>query len=169
MPQVAPERLIIRGPDEGQAVWFTTNRMTILARAQETLGCFGLVEALAPVGTSPPLHIHRREDESFWIIDGEVRVRCGDTEATAGPGSFVLLPRDVPHTFLIEGSRPARLLNILTPSGSEEFFIAAGRSAAGSGLPPREAPDIAALKAHAAQFGIEIIGPPMTAERPPPA
>jgi len=63
-------------------------------------------------------------------------MRCGDQSVHAGPGSFVFLPRDVPHTFVVEGDVPARMLTLLTPGGGEGVFIEAGRPAEGDGLPP---------------------------------
>jgi len=59
-------------------------------------------------GASPPLHIHRREEEAFWVLEGRVRFRCGERDILAGPGSFLSLPRDIPHTFIVEGRRWSR-------------------------------------------------------------
>src|SRR5215468_8983884 len=87
-----------RAPGEGQAVWFLDNHMTIKATASSTGGAFGLVESLIAPGFSPPLHVHHREDESFWVLEGELSMRCGDRTFRACAGSFVFLPRDVPHT-----------------------------------------------------------------------
>jgi len=146
---------------EGDATWFLTNRMTTKATAAMTNGAFGLVESLIVPGFSPPLHIHRREDESFYVLEGTLTMRCGDRTFLATPGSFVFLPRDVPHTFVVEGDRPARMLTLMTPGGGEAFFAAAGRPAEGDGLPPAAPPDIEALKRAGAMFESEIVGPPM--------
>src|SRR5436309_1513423 len=99
-------------PGEGEATWFTVNRMTLKATAETTGGAFGLVEAVGPAGSSPPLHVHTREDEAFWLLEGTVTVRCGDRMFTAEPGSFTFLPRGVPHTFVVEADAPARLLSV---------------------------------------------------------
>jgi mannose-6-phosphate isomerase-like protein (cupin superfamily) len=149
------------GPGEGDPVWFLTNRMTVKATARTTGGAFGLLETLIAPGFSPPLHIHRAEDESFWVLEGTVTMKCGERTFRAGPGSFVFLPRNVPHTFVVEGTAPARMLTLLTPGGGEGFFVAGGRPAATEGLPPAAAPDIEALKRVSAQFNAEIVGPPM--------
>lgn len=146
---------------EGQAVWFLRNHMTIKATAGSTGGAFGLVESLIAPGFSPPLHVHHREDESFWVLEGEVSMRCGDRTFRAGPGSFVFLPRDVPHTFVVEGDTPARMLTLLTPGGGEGVFVDGGRPAEHDGLPPATPPDIDALKRVSARYGAEIVGPPM--------
>jgi mannose-6-phosphate isomerase-like protein (cupin superfamily) len=151
---------------EGETVWFTENRMTIVATAESTGGAFGLTEAIGPAGSSPPLHVHHREDESFWLLEGELTVRCGDETFTAEPGSFTFLPRGIPHTFVVEGDRPARLLSFCTPGGFEGYFAAAGRPAEHDGMPPRVAPDVAHLRRVGEDFGLEIVGPPLAPTRP---
>jgi mannose-6-phosphate isomerase-like protein (cupin superfamily) len=155
------EPALVRGADEGEAVWFRENRMTIKVRAADTGGAYGLVEAWAPAGSGPPLHVHRDADEAFWILAGHLTIRCGDREFSAGAGHFAFLPRDVPHTFLVEGDKQAHLLTVISPGGGEEFFALAGRPADGPGLPPPSPPDMEALQRAAAQVSIEILGPPM--------
>ncbi len=149
-------------PNEGQAIWFLRNRMVVKATAETTGGAFGLVESVIAPGFSPPLHVHYREDESFYVLEGEVTMRCGDRTFRACAGSFVFLPRNVPHTFLVEGDRPARMLTLLTPGGGEGVFVDGGRPAEHDGLPPATPPDIPALKAVSSRYGAEIVGPPMT-------
>jgi mannose-6-phosphate isomerase-like protein (cupin superfamily) len=148
-------------PGEGQVIWFLRNRMVIKATARSTGGAYGLVESLIAPGFSPPLHVHHREDEAFWVLEGEVSMRCGDRTFRAGPGAFVFLPRDVPHTFVVEGDVPARMLTLLTPGGGEGVFIEGGRRAEGDGLPPAAPPDIKALKRVSERYGAEIVGPPI--------
>jgi hypothetical protein len=120
------------------------------------------VESWVPAGASPPLHVHRREDESFWVMKGQIRFRCGDEDIHAGPGAFVFLPRDVPHTFVVEGEEDAHILTLLTPGGGEGLFLDGGRTPEGPGLPPPGPPDIEKLKRVSVQYESEIIGPPLT-------
>lgn len=148
-------------PGEGEAIWYVNNRATILASAAQTGGAFGLVHMQVALGHGPPLHIHRAEDEAFWVLEGHLTVRCGDEEFAAGPGAFVYTPRGVPHTFRLEGGIPARLLVLLTPGGGEGFFVEAGRPAAGPGLPPPAPPDVAQLAAIGAKYHQEFVGPPL--------
>ena len=160
-----PERLRVRAAGEGERVWFTNNLMTIKATAESTNGAYGLVEAVAPPGSSPPLHIHHREDESFWILEGTLTVRCGEETFTAGPGAYMLLPRNVPHSFDVEGDVPARLLSMCTPGGFERYFVAVGRPAENEGLPPAGPVDVELLRRVGREFGNEIVGPPMRPRR----
>ncbi len=154
------------GPGEGPALWFLRNRVTVKATAAVTGGGFGLIESLISPGFSPPLHVHHREDESFYVLDGELTMRCGERTFRATPGAFVFLPRDVPHTFVVEGDRPARLLTLLTPGGGEGLFSDGGRPAEGDGLPPATPPDIEALKRVSHRYDAEIVGPPMAPTGP---
>lgn len=155
------EQAFVLGPGEGQSVWFLSNRMSIKATADTTGGRFGLVESMVAPGFSPPLHIHHREDESFWVLEGEATMQCGERTFRVGPGSFIFLPRGVPHTFVVEGQTPARWLTLMTPGGGEGFFVAAGRPAEREGLPPAAPPDLERLRRVNDLYGAEIVGPPM--------
>jgi mannose-6-phosphate isomerase-like protein (cupin superfamily) len=158
-PEALPARSVAAGG--GDAYWFTNNRMTIKVRAADTDGGLGVVEGLGPAGSSPPLHVHHREHELFLLLEGSLTVRCGDETYRAEPGSVTFLPRGVPHTFVVEGEQPARLLSVCVPGGFEEYFAAAGRPAENEGLPPNEPPDVALLQRVGADFGVEIVGPPL--------
>jgi mannose-6-phosphate isomerase-like protein (cupin superfamily) len=152
---------LVQAPSVGERLWYANSVMTIKARAADTGGEFGLVEGLVPPGFSPPLHVHSREDETFWILEGELTVVCGGETYTAGPGAMAFLPRGVPHTFRVEGDAPARLLTVITPGGMEDFFAKVGRPAEGPGLPPASPPDIEAMARWSAEFGMELVGPPL--------
>lgn len=131
-PDLEPRRV---APGEGEAVWFTNNRMTLKATAETTGGAYGLVEALAPAGSGPPLHVHHREDETFWVLEGTLTVRCGERTFGAGPGSYVFLPRGIPHTFVVEGDSPARIVSISTP-GRPRALLRRRRPAGRGRRPP---------------------------------
>lgn len=73
------------------------------------------------VEQGPPRHTHTREDESFYVLTGGLQVECGEDRFEAGPGSFVFLPRNLPHTFRSLGD-PATALLIVTPGGLDEYF-----------------------------------------------
>jgi len=152
---------LFSAPGNGETTWFQPNRMTVKATAEATGGAFGLLETFIRAGSSPPRHVHHREDESFWVITGHVRFRAGTEEFLGGPGSFVFLPRDVPHTFVVEGDEDAHMLTLLTPGGGERFFLDAGRTPEGPGLPPPGPPDVPKLQQVAALYGAEIVGPPL--------
>lgn len=91
----------------------------VKASGRSTEGAISLVDSTATGGA--PLHTHRDEDECFFIIDGTITVRCGDNRWEANAGSFVFLPREIPHAWDVVG-RQARLLIITTPGGFEQFL-----------------------------------------------
>lgn len=147
---------------EGRAIWFLGTRMTVKAGAAETGGAFTLVEQELPPGFAPPPHIHHQEDEAFYILDGSLTVRCGEETWEAGAGTFVYLPRGVPHGFSVQPSeQPARLLQLTTPAGFELFAADVGRPAEAPGLPPPAAPDVENLLAAFRRYHLELAdGPP---------
>ena len=159
---VATAEVLILGAGEGAPVWFQGNRITIKATAADTGGAFGLVESLLAPGYSPPLHIHEREDETFYVLEEEVTIRCGNRTVRATAGACAFLPRNVPHTFVVEGDRPARMLGMMTPGGGEAFFVDGGRPASADGFPPTSPPDLEQLGRVATRFGTRIVGPPLT-------
>jgi quercetin dioxygenase-like cupin family protein len=123
----------------------------ILADADEGAP-LGVVEMRdVPAGQMPPLHVHRAQDEAFYVLEGKVTLFMPGREVSLGPGDYALGPRDVPHTYRV-GDDLAAWLVISNPAGFERFV--AEVSAAGS--------DPARLDAIAARHEIEILGPPGT-------
>jgi len=154
-------RPVVRRAGEGEHVWQENACVTVklAARACED-GRVSAAEFLAPPAFGPPLHIHHREDEILQIVEGSVRVVCGDTDIVAGPGSFAFLPRGVPHTFRVVGDQPARMLAIFTPGGLEAMFVDAGVPADASRLPEPEA-TAAVGELDVARHGVDMVGPPL--------
>jgi quercetin dioxygenase-like cupin family protein len=152
---------IVAGPGEGEALWFLGVLATVKASAETTGGAVAVIEHLAPRGTGSPLHVHSREDEWFYVIDGELTLWVDGETIVAPAGSFVFGPKGIPHTFIVS-SEEARFLLVTEPAGFEQFMRAAGEPAARLEIPPpaTEPPDVGALPKAAAEFGIEITGPP---------
>ena len=161
MPGVEAKAAWMTQRDVSETVWFMATRMTVLASAATTDGAMGLIDAVLPPGFSPPLHVHSREDESMYVIEGSVRFQVGGQDLEAGVGSFVFLPRGVPHSFVVEGDQPARILEFACPGGFERFHVDAGRPAEGPGLPPPSVPDISLLDEISGRYGVAQIGPPL--------
>jgi mannose-6-phosphate isomerase-like protein (cupin superfamily) len=147
----------------GEAWWFLDTRMTVKADGARTGGAYTLLEFSAPHGFGPPRHVHRSEDEAFLVLEGGLHVACGHDEWDAAPGSFVLLPRGVPHAFVVTSRQPVVALQLTNPAGFEHFVADVGRPAEGEGLPSPTPPDIPRLAAAAARHDTEIMGPPLDA------
>lgn len=155
---VAP---IVAGPGEGEALWFLGILATVKSSAETTGGAVAVIEHLAPRGSGSPLHVHGREDEWFYVLDGELTFWVGGEVSVAPAGTFVFGPKGIPHTFIVS-SEEARFLLVTEPAGFEQFMRAVGEPAARLEIPPpaTEPPDVAALTAAAAEYGIDIVGPP---------
>ena len=154
---------IVRDEHVQRAVWFAGALAHLRAGAAETGGRWAMVDQIAERGYSVPLHIHNREAETLLVIDGTVRVVCGDAEYLLSAGGLTILPMGRSHAFVVT-SPTARILALTEPAGFDEFVAEVGTPRTGPGLPPEPAapPDFAALAAVAARYGIEIVGPPPT-------
>ncbi|CAL9413439.1 cupin domain-containing protein [Streptomyces werraensis] len=113
-------------PDEGTSVWLAGLGVDFKIWGEETGNQFSVVEHPIEPGRLVPPHVHSREDEFSYVLQGRVGARVGDEEATAGPGSYILKPRGILHTFWNAGPEPARILEIISPAGFERFFEAMG-------------------------------------------
>ena len=117
---------------------------------------------LEPDGVEAPLHVHHREDEAFWILEGELTFQIGEETIKASPGSYLFGPKDVPHRYTVD-SGPARMLFLLSPAGFEELIYATSEPAKELTLPPPpEGPpseaEMEQMGAIVRQYGCEILG-----------
>ncbi len=146
---------------EGEARWFLGFLVTIKASTESTRGAVAVIEHLGPRGTGSPLHVHHNEDEWFYVMQGELTFCVGGEVISAREGSFVYGPRDIPHTFTVS-SETARFLLVTEPAGFESFMRTFSEPATELVIPPAptEPPDVAAMTRLAAEYRIEILGPP---------
>lgn len=150
---------IMLSAQEGDSLWTMGMLFTIKAHAEDTGGEFAAMEVHMPSGAAPPLHIHHNETEINYLIEGELRYRCGETVRDCGAGSFIYLPKGVPHAFKA-GPNGARMLALVLPGGLERLYALVGEPAQTLEL-PASPPEVAAWLEHAKSFGLEIIGPPL--------
>ncbi|HEX5224294.1 MAG TPA: quercetin 2,3-dioxygenase [Solirubrobacteraceae bacterium] len=159
--QIAAPVPVALGPGEGDARWFFGGLTTIKATGAQTAGRVAVTESLMPRGAGSPLHVHHREDEWFYVIEGELTLWVGGETIVAPAGSFVYGARDVPHTFVVS-SEQARFLLVTEPAGFEDFVLALSTPAQRLEIPApaSEPPDLDVLVATAASYDMEILGPP---------
>jgi quercetin dioxygenase-like cupin family protein len=149
-----------------QPLWFVGNLAYVHIDGEASGGAYSLTEMWGARGNMPPLHVHRRDDETFYVLDGELRLFVGDRERGLAVRQAALAPRGVPHTYRVESDR-ARWVVINLPAGFERFLLAASEPAPGAELPPAGRQlHPGALATAAADQGIEILGPPGTLPSP---
>ena len=154
-------RPVVHPVGGGLHVWQENACATVkLAAGECEAGRVSAMEFLAPPAFGPPLHIHHGEDEILQVLEGSVRVVCGDTDVVAAPGAFAFLPRGVAHAFWVMGDEPARMLAVFTPGGVEAMFVDAGLPVDAARLPEPGAP-AAVRDLDLARHRIEIVGPPV--------
>jgi quercetin dioxygenase-like cupin family protein len=143
---------------EGRSIWVIGDRYTIKCGGNDTSGAYALIEALVPPGSGPPPHIHTREDEAFYILDGELEFHAEGRSFAATTGAWVTLARGSLHFFRNNGSKPARMLIVVTPAGLEDFFLDVGQEVIdGQTEPVKPTPeDMQKLVQTARTYGIEI-------------
>ncbi len=127
--------------------------ITPIITGRETAGGLVILEAVIPAKGGPPLHVHHREDEAFYVVEGRFLYECGSQRAEGGPGTYVFLPRDIPHCFQNIGEKTGKMITICQPAGAELFFEEVSR------IPGP--PDPAKIGPVSQKWGMELLGPPM--------
>lgn len=149
-----------------QPYWVLSYVVRVCLTGSETGGAFSIAEYLKPPGDWTPLHLHKRESQATYVIEGEVTVHLPDGPHILRPGSCVFQPLGVPHTEEITSAKPARVLDVYAPAGFERWAELAGVPAPEMGLPVEpENPDehrLAELLAITKELGIEVVGGPGT-------
>jgi quercetin dioxygenase-like cupin family protein len=152
-------QLVHRPAGTGATYWGPGDLYRFLVTGEETGGAYFAMEAVVPAGGGPPPHIHRNEDETFYIVEGNVDIRLGDELIAAGPGAFVSVPRGTVHNFHNPGPDPMRMILTFTPAGIEKFFEETLERALDPSQPaPDNVAEVAARYGAAApRYGLEFL------------
>jgi quercetin dioxygenase-like cupin family protein len=148
----------IRKPGEGRTIAVVGDVYRFLATGEDTNGKYALWEAIVLPGGGPPPHVHSREEEGFYVLEGEITFTIGDKRLVASAGMFANMPVGTPHSFKNESSKSARMLISVAPAGLEKMFFEVGvplAEGAMTALPPTKT-EIEKLLAVAPKYGIEI-------------
>jgi quercetin dioxygenase-like cupin family protein len=139
---------IVVPADGGEARWWGGGLAVIKATGVDTGGQIAIVEITEPPGAEAPRHVHHKEDEGFWVLEGEATFDVGGATIVARAGDYAFGPRDAPHSYRV-GAGGCRMLFIVTPAGFEDLVRAISVPAANRALPPglQEPPDIEDLPA----------------------
>jgi len=153
-----PSTPVIRKPAQGRTIAVVGDVYRFLATGDDTNGKYALWEALVPSGGGPPPHVHSREEEGFYILEGEITLHVGDERIVVTAGMFANMPVGTPHSFKNESDKPAKMLISVAPAGLEEMFFEVGVpvvQGATTAAPPKKE-EIEKLLAVAPRYGIEI-------------
>lgn len=144
-------------PGEGERIWIVGDTMTVKAGAGSTGGALTLVENLTAPGGGPPPHLHRNEDEFFYVLEGSFEIQIGDELHSLGPGGFAFVPRGTVHRFRNTDEVPRRILVGFAPAGMDGFFREAGQPATDDGpAPPLDEAELARTQVAAERYGLEL-------------
>ena len=149
---------IIRDRQQGRTVSLVGDVYRFLATGEETNGKYALIEALVGPGGGPPPHVHSREEEGFYILEGEITFTINGERVVATAGMFANMPVGTPHSFKNENDKPAKMLVSVAPAGLEKMFMEIGVSlaeGATTALPPTRE-EIEKLLAVAPKYGIAV-------------
>lgn len=142
---------------QGRSVWVVGDLYTFLATGEDTSGAYAMIHATVPPGSGPPPHIHRREDEAFFVLEGELSFHIDGRSMAATNGTWATLPIGTLHAFKNTGTRPAKMLILVNPSGLEKYFEEIGHRSKEESV---TAAAIEKLVAVAPKYGLEIHLPP---------
>jgi quercetin dioxygenase-like cupin family protein len=149
---------IVKQPMQGRTVAVVGDVYCFLATGADTNGKYALFEAIVAPGGGPPPHVHSREEESFYILEGEITFTIGEKRVTARKGMFANMPVGTPHAFKNEGRNPARMLISIAPAGLEQMFFEVGVALpeGATSAPPPAKEEIEKLLAIAPKYGVQI-------------
>ncbi len=153
---------VINTPPKGRTIAVVGDVYRFLATGDDTNGQYALWEALVPPGGGPPPHVHSREEEGFYVLEGEITFTVNGERVVATAGTFANMPVGTPHSFKNESDKPARMLISVAPAGLEKMFFEVGVAlpeGATTALPPTK-DEIEKLLATAPSYGIQIRLPP---------
>ena len=149
---------VINAPPQGRTIAAVGDVYRFLATGDDTDGKYAMWEAIVPPGGGPPPHVHSREEEGFYILEGEITFQIGDKRIVATAGMFANMPVGTPHSFKNESDKPAKMLISVAPAGLEKMFFEVGvpvvQGATTAAPPTKE--EIERLLAVAPRYGIEI-------------
>jgi mannose-6-phosphate isomerase-like protein (cupin superfamily) len=152
----------VRIPSQCRTVAVVGDVYRFLATGEDTNGKYALFEALVGPGGGPPLHVHSREEEGFYILEGEITFTINGERVVATAGMFANMPLGTPHSFKNESNKPGKMLISVAPAGLERMFMEVGvllAEGTTTAVPPTKE-EIEKLLTTAPKYGIEIRLPP---------
>ena len=156
---------VVDSPENEQAeAWWFLDTLVVEHRCAPDMGTV-VLEMTLPVGAAPPLHVHDDLDDTWYILEGQMVVRCGDDDLVVGAGHWVSMPRGVPHTFVVVGDREARILLVHDNASFRDLVRALGVPATARVVPEQPLfPTMDELVRVTRANNLTPVGPPITIE-----
>jgi mannose-6-phosphate isomerase-like protein (cupin superfamily) len=152
-----PAFIVKAGKDRiGGTLHVFSAEVSVKISTHDSSGAYAVMEVCTPPNGGPPLHLHHREDEWWYILDGNIVIEVNGNTLSAGPGDTVFAPRGSRHTFQNIGTVPARTVLTVVPGGFDMFF-----QEVSAAVPPGTAPDPAVILPISQKYGLEFLGPPL--------
>jgi mannose-6-phosphate isomerase-like protein (cupin superfamily) len=157
------DRMVARAAGSGPATWALGGLFEQLVSGADTGGLLGASLVTQPPGTAPPLHVHTREAEAWYLLEGTLIYQSGDERVDLEPGGFIYLPQGLPHAFRTTGTKPVRYLALTLPGGVLDLYDDVGTPATERRLPDAgvNGDDVARWLAAAPRYGLQVVGPPI--------
>ncbi len=150
---------IMISPELKNSYWYIGHLMSILISSKDTNGSFSLIHGYEIKGLEPPPHVHTKEDESFYILNGEINYTVDKEAFHAKRGDWIFLPRNIQHSFQVQSDQ-AEVIIQLSPGGFEEYFKEMSEPAKALIIPPRPQgpPDVKRIIETASKYGVKFPG-----------
>lgn len=165
--QISETGVVHRPAGTGPTTWAMGSLFERLVGADQTEGLLGLSLVTQPPGVATPLHRHTREAEAFYLLEGTMTYRAGDEVFELSQGSFIYLPKGLPHAFRVTGESPVRFLGLTTPGHLLDLYDEVGVPAEERRLPGEDGlpmdVEIARWNEVGPRYGLEVVGPPIPA------
>lgn len=163
-PGTAADVVVSTAAGTGPATWAMGMLFERLVGAEETAGVLGASIVTQPPGQASPMHVHTRESEAWFLLQGAMTYRAGGQLIRMTAGDFIYLPRDVPHAFRTTGAEPVRFLALTMPGGLLDVYDEVGVPAAERRLPDAGVTDadITRWLELAPRYGFRVVGPPIS-------
>lgn len=163
--QISETGVVHRPAGTGPTTWAMGSLFERLVGADQTEGLLGLSLVTQPPGVATPLHRHTREAEAFYLLEGTMTYRAGDEVFELSQGSFIYLPKGLPHAFRVTGESPVRFLGLTTPGHLLDLYDEVGVPAEERRLPGEDGlpmdVEIARWNEVGPRYGLEVVGPPI--------
>jgi quercetin dioxygenase-like cupin family protein len=161
-PRLSEDLALIRQPrfvppDDGLSIWWMgDDKITFQATCQNTDGAYAFWIDEPPGHVGPPRHVHSREEEGFYVIEGEVEFKAGSVDAVLTKDTFIALPKGIPHSWINTSVDKAKLITFTAPAGNEGFFLTLGGPGVGAPSPRATLP-LSEINARTRRFGVTYV------------